>query len=137
MKKLFDALVSSLSLFYAVLVLTYLLYTLRMTSWTLPALLIIIPALLFYPFILTVAAGLPGCAAILAARKLSGRKPAVITGCVQCLSCFVIHCLLLLDAGLYFRYGYHINPHVMNIFTTPGGFAGMGMENSRNKNKKC
>ena len=29
--------------------------------------------------------------------------------------------------GKIIRNGYHINPHVLNIFTTPGGFEGMGM----------
>ncbi len=46
------------------------------------------------------------------------------------LTIFPVHLLLLLDAGLYYRYHYHINPHVINIFTTPGGFAGMGLRNS-------
>ena len=50
-----------------------------------------------------------------------------VTSIVTVLAVYIVHLFLLLDAGLYFRYGYHVNPHVLNIFTTPGGFEGMGM----------
>ncbi len=127
MKKLFNALSSCLAVFYAVLVLTYLLYTLRITDWGMATILIVIPALFFYPFLLTLIPAALGSAAIFATRKLSAKKAAIITGAVLWLTDTIIHCTLLLDTGLYFRYGYHINPHVINIFTTPGGFEGMGM----------
>ena len=127
MNKLFNALSSLLVIFYAVMTATYLLYTLRITQWSVSTALIVIPAILFYPFLLTLIPAALGSAAILATKKLSYKSAAIITGSVLWVTGFILHCLLLLDAGLYFRYGYHINPHVINIFTTPGGFEGMGM----------
>ena len=127
MKKLFNALFSCLTVFYTILVLTYLLYTLRISEWGISTILIIIPALFFYPFLLTLIPAALGSIAIFATRKLSCKSASIITGAVLWPVNTVIHCTLLMDTGLYFRYGYHINPHVINIFTTPGGFEGRGM----------
>ncbi len=53
-----------------------------------------------------------------------------ILGAVLFLCVFPEHLFLLMDAGLYSRYGYHVNSHVINIFTTPGGFEAMGLRSS-------
>ncbi|MBE6379037.1 MAG: DUF3413 domain-containing protein [Lentisphaerae bacterium] len=111
---------------YIIFILTTALFTLRISSWSIATVLIITPSLLFYPFLqllpalaLSQAAGWSLCKA--------PRAQLAVTGTVTVLAVYIVHLFLLLDAGLYFRYGYHVNPHVLNIFTTPGGFEGMGM----------
>ncbi|MBE6359261.1 MAG: DUF3413 domain-containing protein [Lentisphaerae bacterium] len=126
MKERFDSLVSCLSVIFAVNVLIYLLFTIRIESWQAATVGIVATAVLFYPFLLTLIPAATGSLAIWLTRKNEHRWK-LITGSVLFVSIFPMHLLLLLDAGLYFRYGYHINPHVINIFTTPGGFEGMGM----------
>ena len=45
-------------------------------------------------------------------------------------SAFVTVQLLLFDLGLYRGWGFHFNPLVYNLLTTPGGFASMGLRTS-------
>ena len=41
---------------------------------------------------------------------------------------FLAHLILLADAVILAKFGYHINGLVINLLTTPGGFASMGLE---------
>lgn len=41
---------------------------------------------------------------------------------------FLAHLFLLADAVILVKFGYHINGLVVNLLTTPGGFASMGLE---------
>ncbi len=111
---------------YVIFILTTALFTLRISSWSMATLLIILPSLLFYPFLQLLPSLLVSQAAVWSLRKFPKAQTAV-TGIFTVSAVYLVHLFLLLDAGLYFRYGYHVNPHVLNIFTTPGGFEGMGM----------
>ncbi len=51
----------------------------------------------------------------------AGRFLAVLLG-------FLAHFLLLADAVMLTKFGYHINGLVINLLTTPGGFESMGLE---------
>ncbi len=126
MEKRFATLSSYITVFFALLVINFLLFLPRIPHWTAATCLIIIPAVIFYPFLLCLIPALTGSLAIIATDKKEKYRQ-LITGIILFFSTFPMHLGLLLDAGLYFRYGYHINPHVLNIFTTPGGFAGMGL----------
>ena len=111
---------------YALFVLTEILFTLRINSWSAGVILILVPSLFFYPFLqLLPAVGVSQLTAFFT-RKWN-KIGTWITGVMTVFVVYMIHLFLLLDAGLYFRYGYHVNPHIINIFTTPGGIEGMGM----------
>ena len=127
MKDRFSFLPSLIAAFFLLLVINYLLFLPHVPHWTGATLLIVLPAILFYPFILSL---IPAAAASLAIFATAKKEKAWkwITGSILFLTIFPLHLGLLLDAGLFARYNYHINPHVLNIFTTPGGFAGMGLE---------
>ena len=125
MKKTLSFLPSYLLTVYALLVLTTSLFLFCVPEWSVPAALVVLPSLFFYPMLETIPAALLGFGVgALTAKFPRGRLP---VGAVLWLWVFPTHLFLLLDAGLYARYGYHVNPHVLNIFTTPGGFEGMGL----------
>ena len=111
---------------YIIFILSDSLFTLHIHSWSMATMLIIIPSLIFYPFIQLLPAVIISQSAGFLTRKRENIQN-ILTGILTVLPVYAIHLFLLLDAGLYFRYGYHINPHIINIFTTPGGFEGMGM----------
>ena len=111
---------------YIIFILSDSLFTLHIHSWSMATMLIIIPSLIFYPFIQLLPAVIISQSAGFLTRKRENIQN-ILTGILTVLPVYIIHLFLLLDAGLYFRYGYHINPHIINIFTTPGGFEGMGM----------
>ncbi len=83
--------------------------------------------MIVYPFFQC----LPALLITIGAALLTSGKSRTVrlwsTGIAAFLTVFPMSLFLLLDAGLYHRYNYHFNPHVLNIFTTPGGFAGMGL----------
>ena len=111
---------------YIIFVLTSMLFTLQIKIKDTATGLITLASLLFYPFLQLL---FPAVIAVFTGfllRKVDKLR-IVAVGVVTVFFVYLIHLFLLLDAGLYFRYGYHINPHVINIFTTPGGFEGMGM----------
>jgi membrane-anchored protein YejM (alkaline phosphatase superfamily) len=111
---------------YVLFVLTEILFTLRINTWSAGVVLILVPSLFCYPFLQL----LPAVAVsqLTAYCTCKWNKAGVlITGVLTVLCVYIVHLFLLLDAGLYFRYGYHVNPHIINIFTTPGGIEGMGM----------
>ena len=126
MSKLFKILPSYFLTIYLLFILTNTLFTLRIHDWNAATLLIILPALIFYPFCQLAPAILVALAAGFCTRKFP-KVQLPVCGGITTLCVYLLHLVLLMDAGLYFRYGYHINPHVINIFTTPGGFEGMGM----------
>lgn len=110
---------------YIIFVLTSILFTLQIKIKDAATGLITFASLLFYPFLQLL---FPAVIAVFTGfllRKVNKLR-IVAVGVVTVFFVYLIHLFLLLDAGLYFRYGYHINPHVINIFTTPGGFEGMG-----------
>ncbi len=110
---------------YGLLLLTNLLFLAGVREWTLPVLLVTVPAVIVYPFFeILPAALLTGLTAALTGGRRGGR---LLTGLVAFLTVFPMALFLLIDAGLYARYHYHVNMHVWNIFTTPGGFEGMGL----------
>ena len=115
---------------YAVFVFSLMLFFLNVRSWGASVWLLMIPALLLYPFYYLVPSILLSSVAALATASLESSKALtrrVIVGSVAFVSVFITHLLLLLDCGLYSRYSYHINFHVLNLFTTPGGFDSMGL----------
>lgn len=111
---------------YFIFVLTTTLFTLHINKWSLGTLLIIIPSLFFYPFIQLIPSEILTALSVFFTCKMEKHR-LLITGICTVLPVYLMHLFLLMDAGLYFRYGYHVNPHVINIFTTPGGFEGMGL----------
>ena len=104
-----------------------LLYLLHIDNWDHEVILLITGAMIFYPFLATMAVLLPALLARVICSKLPEKHRTTITWCSAALTAFAVHIFLLFDAGLYLRYDYHINPHIINIFTTPGGFEAMGM----------
>ena len=119
---------------YLLFIITSCFFAARISDWSLPVYLMVIPALIFYPLLYLLPSVLLASAAAAATVRVREKHPVLrnaVTGTVIFLAVFVSHYLLIMDAGLYFRYAYHINPHVINIFTTPGGFEGMGL--SRNE----
>ena len=115
---------------YVVFVFSLMLFFLSVRSWEPSVWFLMIPALLLYPFYYLAPSLLLSSVAALATGALENSKALtrrIIVGAVTFVSIFVTHLLLLLDSGLYFRYSYHINPHVLNLFTTPGGFESMGL----------
>ncbi|MBO5991077.1 MAG: sulfatase-like hydrolase/transferase [Lentisphaeria bacterium] len=58
-------------------------------------------------------------------KNASTRSAAVHWSCVA--ASFISVLLLLTDLGLYRGWGFHFNPLVYNLLTTPGGFASMGL----------
>ena len=99
-------------------------------SWNVMTGLLIIPAVIFYPLLYLLPSVLLTAAAAAATGKWEEKAPVrcrFLTGSIAFITTFIPHVLLVLDAGLYYRYSYHINPHVLNIFMTPGGFEGMGL----------
>lgn len=111
---------------YVLFILTEMLFTLRINSWSAGVILIIVPSLFFYPFLQVLPAVAVSQLTAFCTRKWN-KAGVSATGVLTVFFVYIIHLFLLLDAGLYFRYGYHINPHIINIFTTPGGIEGMGM----------
>lgn len=98
--------------------------------WSTSVFFLLIPALFFYPLLYLAPSILLTCAVAGAALPLANKKEGVrrfLIGATAFATTFVSHLLLTLDTGLYARYSYHINPHILNIFTTPGGFEGMGL----------
>ncbi|MBO5760830.1 MAG: sulfatase-like hydrolase/transferase [Lentisphaeria bacterium] len=125
-KKDFRFLPSYFCTVYFLFFLTMFLFLLHNPVWSVATYLVMIPALLVYPFLYL----LPGIALTLLGMfctRKSDKLSRLVTGTVIFITVFASHLFLLLDAGLFFRYGYHINFHVLNIFTTPGGFEGMGL----------
>ena len=109
-----------------------LLFLLQVDAWSAPVAMLLIPALFVYPLFYLLPSLLLTTGAAAATLKLEAAKPVLrnrIIGGTAVTVAFISHLLLLMDAGLYFRYSYHINPHVVNIFTTPGGFEAMGLRN--------
>ena len=118
---------------YLLFILTTCFFLIRVPHWSLPVFFLLLPALVVYPLLYLVPSAVLSTAAAALTIRLEERYPvlrSIIIGICTYLPVFSSHCLLLLDAGLYFRYAYHINPHVLNIFTTPGGFEGMGLSGS-------
>ncbi len=113
---------------YAIFLLTNLLFLFKIGDWNFSVGLLIFSALIVYPFFQCLPAILLTTGAALLTAKKSRMFQAWITGLAAFLTVFPCALFLLLDAGLYHRYNYHFNPHVLNIFTTPGGFEGMGLE---------
>ena len=126
MNKINKILLPYFFIIYILFILTGILFTCHIRNWTTAGALIIFPALFFYPFLQLLPEVILTYLAARLTQKLQ-KWQLGITGFTAVLSVFAVHLFLLLDAGLYFRYGYHVNPHVINIFTTPGGFEGMGM----------
>ena len=112
---------------YIILFLTNLLFLFKITDWSISAGLLIFSALIVYPFFQCLPAILITTAIALLTSPKSPKLQQWSIGAAAFLTVFPISLFLLLDAGLYHRYNYHFNPHVLNIFTTPGGFAGMGL----------
>ena len=118
---------------YLIFAVTLTLFLFRLPVWNTATCLLIVPALFFYPLLYLAPSLLITTAAAGATVKLEEKRALlrrILTGTAAFLTTFVSHLLLLMDAGLYFRYSYHINPHVLNIFTTPGGFESMGLRTS-------
>ena len=116
--------VSYCSVVYLLFLLTNIFFLFSVSTWDLPTTILTVLAALFYPLLETAPAIVGGIATYL----LKVNK--VITGIVLFLLVAPLHLILLFDAGLYYRYGYHINMHIINIFTTPGGFEAMGMKSN-------
>lgn len=112
---------------YAIFLLTNVIFLFKIADWSFSVGLLIFSALIVYPFFQCLPAILLTTDAALLTAKKSRKIQLWTTGIVAFLTVFPVALLLLLDAGLYHRYNYHFNPHVLNIFTTPGGFAGMGL----------
>jgi len=106
------------------------LFVIRVSDWGPAETVLLVPALLFYP-VMYLAPSVLLTSGMAAATIPMEEKMPVLRRWLVCGMAFVTvfpaHLFLLLDAGLYYRYAYHINPHVINIFTTPGGFEGMGL----------
>ena len=78
----------------------------------------------FYAFVYTVPAAVFGAvSAVMCRRKRRETVPVCVTVSVG----FITTILLLFDLGLYHGWGFHFNPLVYNLLTTPGGFASMGL----------
>ena len=104
---------------YFLFLATTCLFAARVPEWSVPAAFLLIPALLFYPLMYLAPAIVLTAGAAAATFGLRERMPVLrsrIIGAAAFLTVFSTHLFLLLDAGLYFRYAYHINPHVINIF---------------------
>lgn len=118
---------------YVLFLLTTPLFFLRIGNWSIATALLLISALIFYPFLYLLGAGAITGIVARCTASLEEKRPGLrcfLTGLAAMLTVFPTHLLLLMDAGLFYRYHYHINPHVLNIFTTPGGFEGMGLRSS-------
>ena len=128
MKKDFTFLPSCFLTVLVLYILSSLLFLLKQSDFSLPTLLVLIPSIFVYPFLELLPSILLSAGSVFFTRKMiSWTKRAWITGIIMFITVFPVHLFLLSDAGLYFRYGYHFNFHVLNIFTTPGGFEGMGL----------
>ena len=112
---------------YLIFVLTNILFLFKVTDWSFSVALLTGSALLVYPFFQCIPAILitTGIALLTSSKNQTIQFRA--TGIAAFLTVFPVALFLLLDAGLYHRYNYHFNPHILNIFTTPGGFEGMGL----------
>ncbi len=100
-------------------------------QWSTAVALVLIPALFFYPLLYLAPAIVLSSAVAAATKPLALKHNKIrrfLIGATAFVVTFISHLLLVLDAGLYARYSYHINPHILNIFTTPGGFEGMGLD---------
>ena len=109
------------SFVYVLFALTNVLYLLSIDTWSVTTAILMCLAVLFYSFLTTV----PAIAGSVLCHFLKAKK--IVCGIVLFLCAAPLHLVMLFDAGLYYRYGYHINMHIVNIFTTPGGFEAMGM----------
>ena len=112
---------------YLIFALTNLLFLFKITDWSISFVLLIGSALIVYPFIQCLPAILITTGVALLTSAKSRTFQLCATGTAAFFTVFPVALFLLLDAGLYHRYNYHFNPHVLNIFTTPGGFEGMGL----------
>ena len=112
---------------YLIFALTNLLFLFKITDWSISVVLLIGSALIVYPFIQCLPAILITTGVALLTSAKSRTFQLCATGTAAFFTVFPVALFLLLDAGLYHRYNYHFNPHVLNIFTTPGGFEGMGL----------
>ena len=112
---------------YAIFLLINMLFLFKIPDWNFSVALLIFSALIVYPFFQCLPAILLTTGAVLLTTGKSRTFQNWTSGIVAFLTVFPTALFLLLDAGLYHRYNYHFNPHVLNIFTTPGGFAGMGL----------
>ena len=115
---------------YVIFIFSSVLFLLCVRDWSAAVGSLMFPVLLIYPLFYLVPSVVLSFAAALATLSLEENNSLIrrgIVGSVTFLSVFITHLLLLFDSGLYFRYSYHINPHVLNLFTTPGGFESMGL----------
>ena len=112
---------------YLIFVLTNMLFLFKVTDWSFSVALLTGSALLVYPFFQCIPVILITTGIALLTSSKSQTIQFRATGIAAFLTVFPVALFLLLDAGLYHRYNYHFNPHVLNIFTTPGGFEGMGL----------
>lgn len=112
---------------YTIFLLNNAFFLMKVSQWTFSVVLLTAAALVVYPFFQC----LPSILVTVATQQLTANKSPRVqawsTGIAAFLTVFPMALFLLLDAGLYHRYNYHFNPHVLNIFTTPGGFEGMGL----------
>lgn len=86
-----------------------------------------ISALFVYALLYTlpaIAAGVFSC--FLCCRK-SEKQRLLLPVCATLTAGFITTILLLFDLGLYHGWGFHFNPLVYNLLTTPGGFSSMGL----------
>ncbi len=121
---------SYFSFLYVIFLLTEILFLLKIPQWDFAATLLIVSAVLLYPFLYLIPSMLLISAVAALTSYCENKHSALrrfLLGGVAFLTVFPVHLFLLMDAGLYYRYHYHTNPHVINIFTTPGGFAAMGL----------
>ena len=80
-----------------------------------------------YAFLYTLPSAIIAGAAFFAASKANAKLRSNIVHWSYVVSAFITALFLLFDFGLYRGWGFHINPLVCNLLTTPGGFASMGL----------
>ena len=88
-------------------------FLLQVPTWNLSVCLLLIPALFFYPLLFIVPAVLLTSAVAVTTRSLAHKNAGLrrfLVGTAAFATTFIPHLLLTLDAGLYARYSYHINP---------------------------
>ncbi len=112
---------------YAVFLLTFLLFTLKVDFSDPATALLLGTTIPFTAFLWILPVVLLAGLGWLCVQQIGESTRYWIMGVLLFIGTYPVHLFLLMDAGLYFRYGYHVNPHVINIFTTPGGFEAMGL----------
>lgn len=125
--RLSDALPSYFFAVYLLFAGANLLHVLQIDNFHWTTVLLLCGALIFYPFAEALAVLLPALLTLVCTSKKTGRSRDIAVWVLAVAFVFPAHLLLLFNAGLFHRYGYHINPHLINVFTTPGGFEAMGM----------